>query len=75
MATYTAEIKSSSQLTGSIMMSVNIEVKKDGVFDHDKELDVKAASYQDGIKEYLREFKEAQDAFDAVQEGEVITLD
>lgn len=71
---YKAQIIESTQLPGQTLMSIRFNVLIDGEFDHEKELDVKAVAYQDGIKTYLREYQEAQEAAAAISPGEVISL-
>lgn len=74
MATYTAKIKSKGEVAHGTTVTVTIEVSKDGVFVQEVELDVKAESSEDAIRQYLISYKEAQEAVDAIEVGKVISL-
>ena len=71
---YTAKIKSKGEPTNGNTLTVLVEIFKDEVYSHDQEIDVKAASYEDAIKQYLISYKEAQEAIESIQIGKVISI-
>ena len=71
---YTAKIKSKGEPTNGNTLTVLVEIFKDEVYSHDKEIDVKAASYEDAIKQYLISYKDAQEAAESIQIGKVISI-